>query len=263
MRKNSGFTLAELLIVVVIIAVLVGIIIPIFNVQLEQAREASDAANIRSQYAETMSEAITSDKNITGNKIHLSQKKSGWQTQQIRDSLSSLGVIEGEPGTQAWVSYDYKTKKIIIHFDGTNNDTAIENNILSGITSPDWDFTNNPDKITVSSDKVIMKSSTSKDVVLKFGGEGSDKKISLEKGQKYQLILEIEKCDAILTAKISSRKGNHDYLSETINKEGLTTFEYTATGKEDSDIRVSLTIFKNQDSNREVAIKSAALIKTN
>lgn len=67
MRKNSGFTLAELLIVVVIIAVLVGIIIPIFNVQLEQAREASDAANIRSQYAETMSEAITSDKNITGN----------------------------------------------------------------------------------------------------------------------------------------------------------------------------------------------------
>ena len=59
------------------------------------------------------------------------------------------------------------------------------------------------------------------------------------------------------------RKGNHDYLSETINKEGLTTFEYTATGKEDSDIRVSLTIFKNQDSNREVAIKSAALIKTN
>lgn len=62
MRKNSGFTLAELLIVVVIIAVLVGIIIPIFNVQLEQAREASDAANIRSQYAETMSEAITSDK---------------------------------------------------------------------------------------------------------------------------------------------------------------------------------------------------------
>lgn len=111
MRKNSGFTLAELLIVVVIIAVLVGIIIPIFNVQLEQAREASDAANIRSQYAETMSEAITSDKNITGNKIHLSQKKSEWQTQQIRDNLSSLGVIEGEPGTQAWVSYDYKTKK--------------------------------------------------------------------------------------------------------------------------------------------------------
>lgn len=171
MRKNSGFTLAELLIVVVIIAVLVGIIIPIFNVQLEQAREASDAANIRSQYAEITSEAITSDKNITGNKIHLSQKKSEWQTQQIRDSLSSLGVIEGEPGTQAWVSYVYKTKKIIIHFDGTNNDTTIENNILSGITSPDWDFTNNLDKITVSSNKVIMKSSTSKDVVLKFGGE--------------------------------------------------------------------------------------------
>ena len=259
MRKNSGFTLAELLIVVTIIAVLVGIIIPIFNAQLEQTREASDAANIRSQYAEIMSEAITSDKSITGNIIHLSQKKSGWQTEQIRDNLSLLGEIKEEPGTQAWVTYDYNTKKITIHFDGTNNDVTIENNILSNITSSDWDKSKN---ITVSSDKVTMKSS-SKDVVLKFGGEESDKKINLEKGQKYQLILELEKCDAVLTAKISSRKGNHDYLSKTINKAGTTTFEYTATGKEDNDIRVSLTILKNQGSNKEVVIKSATLIKTN
>ena len=50
-----------------------------------------------------------------------------------------------------------------------------------------------------------MKSSTSKDVVLKFGGEGSDKKISLEKGQKYQLILEIEKCDANESPRVKTR----------------------------------------------------------
>ena len=38
-REKNGFTLAELLIVVAIIAVLVAISIPIFTSQLEKARE--------------------------------------------------------------------------------------------------------------------------------------------------------------------------------------------------------------------------------
>ena len=50
-REKKGFTLAELLIVVAIIAVLVAIAIPIFTTQLEKAREATDMANIRSAYA--------------------------------------------------------------------------------------------------------------------------------------------------------------------------------------------------------------------
>ena len=45
--NKKGFTLAELLIVVAIIAVLVAIAIPVFTSQLEKAREATDAANIR------------------------------------------------------------------------------------------------------------------------------------------------------------------------------------------------------------------------
>lgn len=52
MKKNrNGFTLAELLIVVAIIAVLVAISIPIFTSQLEKSREAVDLANLRSAYA--------------------------------------------------------------------------------------------------------------------------------------------------------------------------------------------------------------------
>ena len=51
MKNKHGFTLAELLIVVAIIAVLVAVSIPVFTAQLEKSREATDIANIRSAYA--------------------------------------------------------------------------------------------------------------------------------------------------------------------------------------------------------------------
>ena len=58
-NNNKGFTLMEMLIVVAIIAVLVAIAIPVFTNSLEKAREATDAANIRSAYAEVMATALT------------------------------------------------------------------------------------------------------------------------------------------------------------------------------------------------------------
>lgn len=46
-KSKKGFTLAELLIVVAIIAVLVAVAIPIFSNQLEKARQAVDMQNAR------------------------------------------------------------------------------------------------------------------------------------------------------------------------------------------------------------------------
>ena len=60
-ENKKGFTLAELLIVVAIIAVLVAISIPIFTSQLEKSREAVDMANLRSAYAECAAEVLTVD----------------------------------------------------------------------------------------------------------------------------------------------------------------------------------------------------------
>lgn len=58
MKKEEGFTLAELLIVVAIIAVLVAISIPIFTSQLERSREATDLSNIRAAYAEAVADYL-------------------------------------------------------------------------------------------------------------------------------------------------------------------------------------------------------------
>ncbi len=58
--------MAELLIVVAIIAVLVAISIPIFNSQLEKAREGTDLANLRNAYAECSTAILTAPASVTG-----------------------------------------------------------------------------------------------------------------------------------------------------------------------------------------------------
>ena len=83
-NNNKGFTLAELLIVVAIIAVLVAIAIPIFTNQLEKAREATDAANVRSAYATLVTEYLTEDLQSGDSiKVKANQKVASWQTSPV------------------------------------------------------------------------------------------------------------------------------------------------------------------------------------
>ena len=57
--NRKGFTLAELLIVVAIIAVLVAIAIPVFTAQKHKSEVAVDVANVRAYYAEIQTDYIT------------------------------------------------------------------------------------------------------------------------------------------------------------------------------------------------------------
>jgi len=64
-ENKKGFTLAELLIVVAIIAVLVAISIPIFNSQLKKARLATNQANARAAYAEAVVKQLEANDSAT------------------------------------------------------------------------------------------------------------------------------------------------------------------------------------------------------
>ena len=64
MKNKKGFTLMEMLIVVAIIAILIASAIPTFAASLNKARVATDEANIRSGYAQVMTEVLTGDFNV-------------------------------------------------------------------------------------------------------------------------------------------------------------------------------------------------------
>lgn len=65
MKKQSGFTLIEMLIVVAIIAILVAVSIPVVQSSLERTRKATDAANERAAKAAIMV-AYLSEKDSDG-----------------------------------------------------------------------------------------------------------------------------------------------------------------------------------------------------
>ena len=60
-RKDAGFTLMELLIVIAIVVVLVAIAIPVFTAQLDRAKDAADQANGRALYAIVMADYMDDD----------------------------------------------------------------------------------------------------------------------------------------------------------------------------------------------------------
>ena len=96
MKKNNkkGFTLAELLIVVAIIAVLTAIAIPVFTGQLNKSKYAVDESNARSIYAEMAADFMAN----------------GAEKQNVSFKLSASKITSGTKGSI-----------VVTEADGTTN----------------------------------------------------------------------------------------------------------------------------------------------
>ena len=109
-NNNKGFTLAELLIVVAIIAVLVAIAIPIFTSQLEKAREATDASNIRGAYAEVAAAALTDPETGVKATIEKKQQQNDWQSASSMKDIAGVDINKINSTDDTVVEYTAATK---------------------------------------------------------------------------------------------------------------------------------------------------------
>jgi type IV pilus assembly protein PilA len=106
-RGESGFTLMEMLIVVAIIAILIAIAIPVFTSQLENSREATDAANIRSAYAEVAAKALEDAKHDHSTTIDADAKQQtqpGWQNTSI-SNIAGVSISGINSTTATTITY--------------------------------------------------------------------------------------------------------------------------------------------------------------
>ena len=103
--NKKGFTLAELLIVVAIIAVLVAIAIPIFSTQLERSREATDLAHIRAAYAEVMVAALNNE--TLSKTVEKKQKSDGWESANADAKIGEKAITDIDDGGTGNVTVSY------------------------------------------------------------------------------------------------------------------------------------------------------------
>lgn len=135
MKKNNrkGFTLAELLIVVAIIAVLVAIAIPIFTAQLEKSREATDLSNVRSAYAELVADYLTADPDddeIDPITVPAKQREDNWQ--YLKDEPATTKIAEGHEGSNEGVEVPADTTSYVVSIDMATGIVTVTGGSSSG-----------------------------------------------------------------------------------------------------------------------------------
>lgn len=134
-KLNKGFTLAELLIVVAVIAVLVAISIPIFNKQIEKSREAHDMYTMRAIAAFAV-DAYYSGK---VNSEHAKELGLKWWDNKNADQNNAAGVYV--PSTGKFVP---ERKGVIPYGKGTTMNGGTSYSVGSnpnGAYNPNLDYT--------------------------------------------------------------------------------------------------------------------------